>query len=172
MKVLLVDENNKVIGKQDKLKVHKLGLLHRAFSIFIFNSKNELLIQKRALDKYHTSGLWSNTCCSHPYTENIKQEAKKRLQEEMGFSCNIKKVFSFIYKVDVGNNLIEHEYDHVFLGRFDGQPVLNPQEAEDWQWIGLEELERDIKENPEKYTYWFKIALPKLVSYLKTAGEL
>ena len=167
-KVILVDENDKEIGTEEKIKAHQEGKLHRAFSIFVFNSRNELLLQKRARTKYHSGGLWTNTCCSHPRPgEVLKEAVHRRLKEEMGFDCQLEEVFSFIYQTKFGNDLFEHEYDHVFLGRFDGQPVLNPQEAEDWQWIGLEELERDIKENPEKYTYWFKIALPKLVSYLK-----
>lgn len=167
MKILLVNERDEVIGKKDKLEVHKLGLLHRAFSIFVFNSKNELLIQKRALNKYHTPGLWSNTCCSHPYTENIKQEAKERLQSEMGFNCELKKVFSFIYKSEVGNNLIEHEYDHVFFGYCDIAPKPDKKEVCDWRWVSLEKLKNDIKENPKNYTPWLILSLNRVMEQIR-----
>lgn len=167
MDIILVDENDKTIGKKDKLLVHKQGLLHRAFSIFVFNSKNELLIQKRALNKYHTPGLWSNTCCSHPLTENIEQEAKKRLELELGFTCELKKVFSFVYKSEVGNGLIEHEYDHVFFGKCDIAPKPDHNEVCDWRWITLEKLKQDTEENPKKYTPWLLLSLNRVIEQIR-----
>ena len=160
-KVILVDEKDNPVGAGEKLKTHQEGRLHRAFSIFVFNSKGELLLQKRAKGKYHSGGLWTNTCCSHPEPgRNLKAEAEKRLQEEMGFTCDLKEISSFIYKADLGG-LIEHEFDHVFLGKFDGNPKPDNREAEDWKWISLTELKQDIKDNPDKYTYWFKVILER-----------
>jgi isopentenyl-diphosphate Delta-isomerase len=167
MDVILVDENDATIGKKEKLLAHKKGLLHRAFSIFVFNSKNELLIQKRSLKKYHSPGLWSNTCCSHPRTEDIEKEAKQRLEKEMGFSCGLKKVFSFIYKAEVGNNLTEHEYDHVFFGHCDTAPAPDEKEVCDWRWISLEQLQSDIKKNPKKYTPWLVLSLSRVVEQIR-----
>ena len=160
-KVILVDEKDNPLGTGEKLKTHREGKLHRAFSIFVFNSKGELLLQKRAKGKYHSGGLWTNACCSHPEPgRNLKAEAEKRLQEEMGFTCDLKEISSFIYKADLGG-LIEHEFDHVFLGKFDGNPKPDNREAEDWKWISLTELKQDIKDNPDKYTYWFKVILER-----------
>lgn len=157
--VILVDENDNPVGTEEKLKAHQQGKLHRAFSIFIFNSKGELLLQKRAKEKYHSGGLWTNTCCSHPGPgQELEKEAQKRLQEEMGFTCDMKEISSFLYKADLGN-LIEHEFDHVFLGEFNGDPKPNKEEAEDWKWISLKDLNQDIKKHPEEYTEWFKIIL-------------
>jgi isopentenyl-diphosphate delta-isomerase len=162
-KVILVDEKDSEVGVGEKLKVHQEGKLHRAFSIFIFNSKREMLLQKRAKSKHHSGGLWTNTCCSHPEpNKNLKSEAKRRLKEEMGIDCDLKEIFSFVYKANLGN-LTEYEFDHAFVGKFDGTPILNKEEAEDWKWIKPEELKRDIKENPEKYTYWFKLILDKVL---------
>jgi len=162
-KVILVDAKDNKIGVEEKLKVHIEGQLHRAFSIFVFNSKKEMLLQKRAKIKYHSPGLWSNTCCSHPRpNKNILDEAKRKLKEEMGVSCDLKEIFSFVYKANFGD-LTEYEYDHVFLGKFDGDPRLNKKEAEDWKWINFKELKKDVKENPEKYTYWFKLILDKVL---------
>lgn len=166
-KVILVDQKDREIGIEEKIKAHKDGKLHRAFSIFIFNNKGELLLQKRVKNKYHSGGLWTNTCCSHPKPgESLKHAAHRRLMEEMGFDCEIKEIFSFIYKVRFENGLIENEYDHVFVGIFDGKPKPNPNEVEEWKWVGLEELKMDIKKNPEKYTYWLRIALDRIVSYM------
>ena len=162
-KVILVDAKDNKIGVEEKLKVHIEGQLHRAFSIFVFNSKKEMLLQKRAKIKYHSPGLWSNTCCSHPRpNKNILDEAKRKLKEEMGVSCDLKEIFSFVYKANFGD-LTEYEYDHVFLGKFDEDPRLNKKEAEDWKWINFKELKKDVKENPEKYTYWFKLILDKVL---------
>lgn len=155
-KVILVDEKDRKIGEEEKIKAHKKDLLHRCFSVLIFNSKGELLIQKRAKVKYHSGGLWSNTYCSHPrFGKNLKMEAKKRLKEEMGIRCDLKETSTFTYKAKVGD-LIEHEFDHVFVGKFNGNPIVNPKEAQDFKWVALKELKKNIKEHPRKYTFWFK----------------
>ena len=168
IKVILVDKKGNQIGIEEKIKAHFKGKLHRAFSIFIFNSKGKLLLQKRAKSKYHSGGLWSNTCCSHPRpNRNLKEEAERRLKEEMGINCDLKEVFSFIYKVKVKakkGNLIEHEFDHVFLGKFDKNPKPKKREVEDWKWANIEQLKKDIKENPERYAYWFKLILEKVLT--------
>ncbi len=159
--VALVDKKDREIGKEEKIKAHKEGKLHRAFSIFIFNKKGELLLQKRQNGKYHSPGLWSNTCCSHPRPgKDIKEEAERRLKEEMGIKANLKEVFSFIYKAKVGD-LIEYEFDHVFFGKFDGKPKPNKKEVKDWKWQNLKDLKEDIKKNPQKYTPWLRIILTK-----------
>ena len=164
-KIILVDEKDNEIGTGEKLKVHQDGKLHRAFSIFVFNSKGELLLQKRAKLKYHSGGLWSNTCCSHPRPDqNLKEEVERRLMEEMGIDCKLKEVLSFVYKANLGN-LTEYEFDHVFVGNFDGNPRLNKEEAEDWKWIKINELREDIGKNPEKYVPWLKICLKEYLSY-------
>lgn len=166
--VILVDKSNRKIGTEEKLKAHKEGKLHRAFSIFIFNSKEELLLQKRARTKYHSKGLWSNTCCGHPMPkETLGKAAQRRLKEEMGFDCKLKKIFSFIYKKKFRNGLIEHEFDNVFVGKFDGKSKPNPREVVNYKWISIDKLKKDIKKHPEKYTYWLKKALKK---YLKKKG--
>jgi len=163
--ILLVDKNDNVIGKEEKIKAHREGKLHRAISIFVFNSKGELLIQKRAKTKYHCGGLWSNTCCSHPRPgEPVEKAVHRRLKDEMGFDCELKEIFSFIYKVKFDNDLFEHEYDHFFIGNFDGEPTPSPEEVDEWEWINLEELKRGIQENPDSYTYWFKISIDKVIS--------
>jgi isopentenyl-diphosphate delta-isomerase len=160
-KVILVDKNDNQIGTEEKMKAHIEGKLHRCFSIFIFNSKGELLLQKRAKEKYHSGGLWSNTCCSHPRpNKKIEEEAKKRLKEEMGMDSELQEVFSFTYKAKVGD-LIENEIDHVFFGTFDGRPKPNPKEVEDWKWVNPDEIKKDMKENPSKYTPWFRTILDR-----------
>ncbi len=166
MEVILVDRRDNEIGKEEKIKAHELGKLHRAFSIFIFNNKKQLILQKRSDNKYHSAGLWSNTCCSHPRPNKLlKEEAKKRLQEEMGFSTELKEIFSFIYKAPV-NGLIEHEFDHVFIGQYDKDPNPNELEVSDWKWISLKDLEKDIRENPDNYTIWLKLSLRKVQDFL------
>ncbi|MFH1187620.1 MAG: isopentenyl-diphosphate Delta-isomerase [bacterium] len=168
-KIILVDEHDNEIGAEEKLKAHREGKLHRCFSILVFNSKNELLIQQRAKTKYHTPGLWTNTCCSHPRKgKNLKEEAQKRLKEEMGFNCELKEIFSFIYKAKFDNGLTEHEYDHVFIGKFDSEPNPNPEEADDYKWVSLDDLKKDITKNPKKYTPWFGIILKKLLTMPKS----
>ena len=158
--VILVDENDCAIGEMDKLEVHQKGLLHRAFSIFIFNDAGQLLLQRRAKEKYHSADLWTNTCCSHPYpNESTPEAAKRRLKEEMGIETNLQKKFDFIYRAQLDNDLIEYEFDHVFTGIYNEAPVLNPEEASDYKWIGIQELKNAIKLHPKEYTEWLKIAI-------------
>jgi isopentenyl-diphosphate delta-isomerase len=165
--VVLVNENDERVGIKEKLAAHKDGLLHRAISVFVFNSKNELLLQKRDKEKYHSGGLWSNTCCSHPRDgEKQLDAAHRRLQEEMGFDCDLQDVFNIRYKVEFENGLIEHEFTHVFFGRFDGDPILNPKEAEDYKWITKDELLRDIEKNPDMYTAWFKKMIYRVLQHI------
>jgi isopentenyl-diphosphate delta-isomerase len=165
--VILVDENDKEIGTEEKIKTHKEAKLHRAFSIFIFNSKGEMLLQKRAKSKYHSGGLWSNACCSHPRPgEDIEQAAHRRLMEEMGFDCDLQKSFDFVYKANLDHNLTEYEFDHVFIGKYDGKIKLNPEEAEDFKWISIDALKEKVEKHPEKYTVWFKCALIEVLNFL------
>ena len=167
-KVILVDKNDNQVGLMPKLEAHEKGVLHRAFSIFIFNSKYELLLQKRASSKYHSGGLWTNTCCSHPREgEDILDAANRRLDEEMGIKTSLRKVYDFIYKAELDNQLTEHEFDHVFYGVFDNDPILNKEEAEDFKWVDMETLNNDIIKNEVNYTVWFKIAFEYFYNYLK-----
>ena len=167
-KVILVDKNDNQVGLMPKLEAHEKGVLHRAFSIFIFNSKYELLLQKRASSKYHSGGLWTNTCCSHPREgEDILDAANRRLDEEMGIKTSLRKVYDFIYKAELDNQLTEHEFDHVFYGVFDNDPILNKDEAEDFKWVDMESLNNDIIKNEDNYTVWFKIAFEYFYNYLK-----
>ena len=167
-KVILVDENDNQVGVMPKLEAHQKGLLHRAFSVFIFNSKYELLLQKRASSKYHSGGLWTNTCCSHPREgEEILDAAKRRLIEEMGIDTSLRKVHDFIYKAELDNNLTEHEFDHVFYGIYNEDPIINKDEADDFKWIDMDSLNEDIKTNGDNYTIWFKIAFEYFYNYLK-----
>lgn len=171
MDVILVDEHDTEIGVKEKIKAHELGKLHRAFSIFIFNSKKELLLQKRSDNKYHSPGLWSNTCCSHPQpNKDLIEEAEKRLKEEMGISCKLEKSFSFIYKVKFDNGLTEHEHDHIFIGEYNDDPKPNEEEVSDWKWLSLAELKQDVSDNPSKYTYWLKEIL-KLKQFSKICNN-
>ena len=167
-KVILVDENDNQVGVMPKLEAHQKGLLHRAFSVFIFNSKYELLLQKRASSKYHSGGLWTNTCCSHPREgEEILDAAKRRLIEEMGIDTSLRKVHDFIYKAELDNDLTEHEFDHVFYGIYNEDPIINKDEADDFKWIDMDSLNEDIKTNGNNYTIWFKIAFEYFYNYLK-----
>ena len=167
-KVILVDKNDNQVGLMPKLEAHEKGVLHRAFSIFIFNSKYELLLQKRASSKYHSGGLWTNTCCSHPREgEDMLDAANRRLDEEMGIKTSLRKVYDFIYKAELDNQLTEHEFDHVFYGVFDNDPTLNKDEAEDFKWVDMETLNNDIIKNEDNYTVWFKIAFEYFYNYLK-----
>jgi len=157
--LIVVDQKDNQIGTEEKLSVHQKGQLHRAFSILIFNSQGEMLLQKRASSKYHSGGLWTNACCSHPRAgEDLLSSANIRLKEEMGFTAELKEVFSFIYMVKLGD-LFEHEFDHVFIGKFGKEPKPNQEEAEDWKWIKINDLKKDILEHPDNYTYWFKLIL-------------
>lgn len=158
--ILLVDEDDNPIGTGEKMDVHRRGLLHRAFSILVYNSKREIMLQRRALSKYHCPGLWSNACCSHPRPgEHLIMAAKRRLREEMGISIPIKEVgVEFIYKVKIGD-LTEYEYDHVLYGNFDGEPQINPEEADDWKWMPFADLRDEMKSNPDIYTPWFRLII-------------
>lgn len=161
--VILVDKNNRKIGVCEKIKAHKEGKLHRAFSIFVYNPKSELLIQQRAKTKYHSGSLWSNTVCSHPRpNETYIQSTHRRLKEEMGFDCKLKKLFYFTYNTGFQNGLTENEYDCVYIGKFDGEPKPNPKEIMNYKWISEKDLKDDIKINPDKYSVWLKIILPKI----------
>ena len=155
-KIVLVDKKNRKLGEMEKLEAHKRGLLHRAFSIFIYNSKGELLIQQRPKEKYHSGGLWSNTVCSHPKPgERYLVAARRRLKEEMGFDCKLEKKDVLIYKKEFDNGLTENEFDTIFVGKFDGIPKPNIKEVADWKWISINDLKNDLSKNPQKYTYWF-----------------
>ena len=159
-RVVLVDERDRETGAAEKLAAHASGKLHRAFSIFVFNSERQLLLQRRAKAKYHSGGLWSNTCCGHPRPgERTAEAARRRLREEMNFDCELRPAFEFLYRAEFENDLIEHEYDHVFVGEFDGVPAPDASEVEGWKWAGLDELRRDMSERPEAYTYWLRVAL-------------
>jgi isopentenyl-diphosphate delta-isomerase len=161
-KVILVNEKDEPIGLMPKMEAHEKGLLHRAFSVFVFNNKNELMLQQRALSKYHSPGLWTNTCCSHHRKGESNIEAgKRRLQEEMGFTTDLKNTMAFIYKAPFDNGLTEHEFDHILVGNFSDVPDLNPQEVSAWKWMKLEEVQKDMKNHPECYTEWFKIIFEK-----------
>jgi isopentenyl-diphosphate delta-isomerase len=163
--LILVDKNDNEIGTLDKLSVHQRGLLHRAFSVFIFNSENELLLQQRADEKYHSPGLWSNTCCSHPLSgEKIADSISRRLKEEMGMQCDTQFKFSFIYKAQFGNGLTEHELDHVYFGESDDLPKPNPAEVKNWKYISLQNLQEEIALHPEKFSAWLKISIPRIMA--------
>lgn len=163
--LILVDENDNEIGLMDKLSVHQKGLLHRAFSVFIFNSNNELLLQQRASGKYHSGGLWSNTCCSHSiYSELIENSVVRRLKEEMGIEAETQFQFKFLYEAFFENGLTEHELDHVYFGTSDEKPKLDSSEVMNWKYITLENLTKEISVNPEIYTAWLKICLPEVRS--------
>lgn len=155
--IVLVNENDEQIGSIGKLEAHQKGLLHRAFSIIVWNDQHEILIHQRAIGKYHSEGLWTNTCCSHPKVgETILEAAHRRLQEEMGFDCELQQKFHFIYQVELENQLIENELDHVLIGTFNQNPSPNPEEVEDYRWISLEQLKNEIAEKPAQFTFWFK----------------
>ena len=161
--VVLVDEQDNDIGVMEKLQAHREGKLHRAFSVFIFNDKDELLLQQRAMHKYHSAGLWTNTCCSHPRpNETIKDAANRRLFEEMGIACDLSIKTSFIYKTPFDNGLTEHELDYVLIGKCNADPVINTEEVERFKWQSIDSIKKDMALNPENYTSWFKIALEKV----------
>lgn len=165
--LILVDEKDNQIGLMDKLEVHQKGLLHRAFSIFIFNDFNQLLLQKRATDKYHSGGLWTNTCCSHPEMgETLEDACLRRLQEEMGFQTKLEFVTSFIYKAELDQQLFEHEFDHVFVGRYNASPDPDVYEVAEWKYVDLIELEKDLESNPTKYTVWFRIIFAEVKKHI------
>lgn len=164
--VILVDQDDKVTGSMEKMEAHRKGELHRAFSVFIFNSNGELLIQQRALEKYHSAGKWSNTCCSHPYIgEETINGANRRLKEEMGMDCKLDFGFSFIYQALLEEGLSENEFDHVYFGTTDLIPVLNSSEVADFRYISLNDLELEIKADPDQYTIWLKICFDRVMQY-------
>lgn len=164
--VILVNEKDEAIGTMEKMEAHQKGKLHRAFSIFIYNSKGEMLLQQRSVSKYHNGGLWTNACCSHPKPgESIEMAASRRLMEELGFAAPLTKIFDFTYKADFVNGLTEHEFDHVFYGVFDGEIKADIREVKDVRFITTTEIKNDISQNPLSYTPWFKIALPKIEIY-------
>ncbi|OBQ55522.1 isopentenyl-diphosphate Delta-isomerase [Tamlana sp. s12] len=167
-KVILVNEKDEKIGLMPKMEAHEKALLHRAFSVFVFNDKNELMLQQRALDKYHSPGLWTNTCCSHQRDGESNLDAgRRRLQEEMGFEVPLEESISFMYKAPFDNGLTEHEYDHIMLGTFNGEPNINPDEVASWKWKPLEEVKEDIEKQPEIYTAWFKVIFDKFYDSIK-----
>lgn len=163
--VVLVNKNDREVGIMEKMEAHEKGLLHRAFSVLVFNKKGEWLLQKRADDKYHSPAKWTNTCCSHPRPEEkVEDAAARRLQEEMGFNTPLKHKFSFIYKAEFENNLIEHEFDHVFIGYYDKNPELNTQEASSYCWKKTKDISTEIQSNPENFTPWFKIIFERFLT--------
>lgn len=167
--VILVNEQDVAIGTMEKMAAHREGLLHRAFSIFIFNSAGELLLQQRSDDKYHSAGLWTNTCCSHPAPgEETATAAHRRLAEEMGFDTELTPAFSFTYKSVFENGLTEHEFDHVFVGRYEGGIQPNEQEVQQYRYISFDEIREQIAQRPALFTSWFIIALPRIEAYMKT----
>lgn len=166
--VVLVDNQDHQVGIMEKLAAHVVPRLHRAFSIFLFNSKGELLLQQRAFSKYHSPGLWTNTCCSHPRDgETLEQATARRLQEEMGMSCEMHEVFTFIYKAPVGLGLTEHEYDHVWFGVTDETPHINRDEVESWKYMSVDDIAKDMKLHPEEYTEWFKISFDEVIKHIQ-----
>jgi isopentenyl-diphosphate Delta-isomerase len=167
-KVILVNSNDEPIGLMPKMEAHEKALLHRAFSVFVINSNNELMLQQRALQKYHSPGLWTNTCCSHQRDgeENI-EAGLRRLQEEMGFETSLEYLFNFIYKAPFDNGLTEHEFDHVMLGRYEGDPSINLEEVASWKWMDIDLIHADLINNPADYTVWFAIIFDRFYNHLK-----
>ncbi|WP_299526724.1 isopentenyl-diphosphate Delta-isomerase [uncultured Lutibacter sp.] len=165
--VILVNEKDEQIGLMPKMEAHEKAVLHRAFSVFVFNEKNELMLQQRAADKYHSPLLWTNSCCSHQRNGESNIEAgKRRLQEEMGFVCELEEVTSFIYKAPFDNGLTEHELDHIMIGYYNDNPIINREEVESFKWMTVEEVKNDMLEHPEVYTEWFKIIFEKYYSFI------
>ena len=167
--VILVNENDDVIGSMEKIEAHQKAILHRAFSIFIFNEKGEMLLQQRASNKYHSPNLWTNACCSHPMPGEITIDAAhRRLVEEMGFDSNLDFAFSFTYTAEFDNGLFEHEFDHVFIGKLNGTIDINPNEVKDFCFMSIQAIADSLQNHQHKYTAWFKIAFPILVEYLNS----
>jgi isopentenyl-diphosphate Delta-isomerase len=165
--VILVDEQDNEIGQMEKIEAHQKAVLHRAFSVFIFNSDGEMLLQQRAVAKYHSGGLWTNACCSHPLLgEATPAAAQRRLHEEMGFTTPLQKAFDFIYKTAFDNGLTEHEFDHVFTGTYDGGIHPDPDEVQDYCFKTISDIKISIAAHPYKYTEWFKIAFPRLEAFM------
>ena len=169
--VILVNEHDEPIGTMEKLEAHRKSILHRAFSVFIFNEKGEMLLQQRALGKYHSPGLWTNACCSHPSPgESTPDAASRRLREELGFTTPLDKIFAFTYQVNFENGLAEHEFDHVFAGIYDSEIMPDPEEVKDYCYRDLESIRRSLKTHPEHYTAWFHIAFPKVAQWAQHNG--
>ena len=165
--VILVNKKDEPLGVMEKMEAHRKAALHRAFSVFIFNSKGEMLLQQRALSKYHSGGLWTNACCSHPRPgEETEAAAQRRLQEEMGFGTNLKKIFDFVYKTEFDNGLTEFEFDHVFTGEYNGLIKLNPDEASDYCFKDLHEIRQSLLTHPQHYTAWFHLAFSKVEDWI------
>ena len=166
--VILVDEHDNPIGTAGKMEAHLSGKLHRAFSIFVFDSQGQLLLQQRAASKYHSGGLWSNTCCSHPRPgEGTEAAAHRRLKEEMGFDCALEDIHQFTYRASFANGLTEHEYDHVLVGTSDAEPVIDPAEVADWKRVDLRALKADMKTRSGEYTHWFRVSLDDILARLR-----
>jgi isopentenyl-diphosphate delta-isomerase len=166
--VVLVNERDESLGTMEKMEAHRKGVLHRAFSVFIFNSKGEMLLQQRALGKYHSGGLWTNACCSHPGAgENVADAAARRLKEEMGFSVPLKKIFDFIYHSEMENGLTEHEFDHVFTGQHDGVISPDKDEVKDYCYKSLESIRQNLQSHPHHFTAWFHIAFPRVEKWMR-----
>jgi len=166
--VILVNEKDEMTGTAGKMEAHQRGLLHRAFSVFVFNSKGEMLLQQRAVNKYHSGGLWTNACCSHPHPgEEIQEAAKRRLKEEMGFEIPVTKTFDFVYNASFENGLTEYEFDHVFAGEYEGPVSFNKEEVMDVCYKTMEDIRDDLKTNSKKYTAWFYVAFPKIENWWK-----
>jgi isopentenyl-diphosphate delta-isomerase len=159
-RVILVDERDRELGSVEKLRAHREGALHRAFSVFVFDGVGRLLLQRRARGKYHSGGLWSNTACGHPRPgEPTPAAARRRLREEMSIDCELREAFEFIYRAELGGSLVEHEYDHVFVGMCEAEPAPDPSEVEEWRWVSMDELRRGLREEPQLYSYWLKLAV-------------
>lgn len=163
--VVLIDDKDRAIGSAPKGQAHACGQLHRALSVFVLDSRGSMLLQRRSLTKYHSSGLWSNACCSHPRPgEEVAAAAHRRLTEEMGFDCQLAPAFAFTYRATLDHGIVEHERDHVFIGRFDGSPTPNTAEVAEWRWATVQALRDDVASHPERYTAWFRLALAELES--------
>jgi isopentenyl-diphosphate delta-isomerase len=166
--VILVNQNDEQIGLMPKMEAHEKAVLHRAFSVFVLNDKNEIMLQQRASHKYHSPLLWTNTCCSHQRDgETNIQAGSRRLFEEMGFETGLKELFHFIYKAPFDNGLTEHELDHVMIGYYNDEPKINPDEVKNWKWMGIEDVAKDIQLHPEIYTVWFKIIFDEFYHFLE-----
>ncbi|WP_241624844.1 isopentenyl-diphosphate Delta-isomerase [Rosenbergiella epipactidis] len=171
IEVILVDEQDNPLGKMEKLAAHRQGRLHRAITVYIFNTKQQLMLQQRAFSKYHCGGLWSNTCCGHPFpNESTQQAAERRLEEEMGLKLPLTKLTQIYYNLPVTDGLVEHEFGHIFTGLTDQLPVLNPHEAENYRFASLSEVQQELITSPERFTPWFKTTFPMLAKQLR-AGD-
>lgn len=171
--VILVDEQDNPVGFSEKMEAHLKGMLHRAFSIFVFNDKGELLLHQRAMDKYHSGGLWTNTCCSHPVPDMpLETFARVRLKEEMGFEVPLRKIFDFLYRAEMDNGLIEHEFDHVLAGQYDGPVNPDPAEVMDHKFMSMTEIEASMETSPHLYTAWFRMIFSRVNKWQKQSGQL